>query len=178
MMNNAETDTDASMESLSYEDIGLILSGKAEKLESGENGAVIREIVDTLARAESVLAERDTRVKSQGRVSFGRPNGDIQGRGILITEDQDIQVTDEFTMSLRGAADRLTDADAEDGERVIHTLFSELGDLDGVRYRERSTGSDGRLHYGTDVNAFTGTALFHPDPDACDREEQGGDQNE
>lgn len=167
MMNDADGDTNANMESLSYEDIGLILGGKAEKLESSGNGAVVREIVDTLARAESVLAEQDTRIRSQGRVSFGRPNGDVQGRGILVTEDQDIQVTDAFATYLRGAASRLTDADADgrDGEQVIHTLFSELGDLDGVRYRERKTGTDGRLHYGADVNAFTGTALFHPDPD-------------
>lgn len=60
-------------EKLTYEDIGHLLVAKGEKLERGEGEPedIIREVVETLGRSESVRIREKT-VDMNGRVSVGR----------------------------------------------------------------------------------------------------------
>lgn len=74
MANDARGKTDANMEdTLSYQDIGHLLVAKGEKLEAGEDDPedVIREVVETLGRSESIRVREKT-VDMNGRVSVGR----------------------------------------------------------------------------------------------------------
>lgn len=60
-------------EKLDYEDIGHLLVAKGEKLEKGEDEPekVIRDVLETLARAQS-MESREKAVDLNGRVSIGR----------------------------------------------------------------------------------------------------------
>lgn len=74
MENDARGTTDANMEdTLSYQDIGHLLVAKGEKLEAGDDDPedVIREVVETLGRSESIRVREKT-VDMNGRVSVGR----------------------------------------------------------------------------------------------------------
>ncbi len=74
-------------ENLTYEDIGHVLDGKADKLIDGSEDPeqVIREVMETIARAESVRSREKT-VDQTGRVSFGR---DLTGTYGLAVFQQD-----------------------------------------------------------------------------------------
>lgn len=87
---------DATMEEkLSYEDVGHLLDAKADKLITGEGDpdAVIREILETLSRAENIRTRENT-VDSMGRISAGR---DLTGVPVmaLFQPDPDAEDTDD-----------------------------------------------------------------------------------
>lgn len=65
---------------LDYEDIGHLLVAKGHKLERGEDDPedVIREVLETLARAQSTRP-RDKVVDMNGRVSVGRDLSGVPG---------------------------------------------------------------------------------------------------
>lgn len=81
-------------ENLSYEDIGHLLDAKAEKLKEGSEDpeVVIREVMETLARSESVRS-REKAVDQSGRVSLGR---DLTGTyGISLFQPDPSEVPDD-----------------------------------------------------------------------------------
>jgi hypothetical protein len=73
----SQTDMD---EPLTYEDIGHLLVAKGEKLEAGEGEPeqVIRNVLETLTRAER-MASREKAVDLNGRVYIGRKYSGTHG---------------------------------------------------------------------------------------------------
>lgn len=71
--NSGQTDKLTMTDELSNEDIGHLLTAKAEKLISGEDDpdAVLRDILETLGRSETIRT-REKVVDMNGRVSIGR----------------------------------------------------------------------------------------------------------
>lgn len=74
---------------LSYEDIATLLDAKADKLaDSDEPEAVLRDILETLGRAESIRT-RTKEVDLNGRVSIGRDKSHTPGLTIFHTDPEE-----------------------------------------------------------------------------------------
>lgn len=74
----------------SDEDLALMLEGVARKLEAGDisQGDASLRLVDLLSDMNGVTTY-EGRVKSQGRVSFGRPNEGAVGTAVFVEDASD-----------------------------------------------------------------------------------------
>lgn len=72
---------------LSADELATLLRAKADRLESGERDAVVRETLELLAREPGVV-ERGY-VNVDGRISFGRVHAQKEGVGLFMPDDVD-----------------------------------------------------------------------------------------